>query len=927
METEGRLTQMQSGIEVLDTLLARTVELRSVATIGDGGAVDFTEFLIDSGGNTVTGQAGYADNRLSSNWSLVLPSISEFSDLAGIAVAGRLTADGRLQGPLDRLSLHTDIAAEALAFDGTPAPGLTAQISLEDVAGRPSGDVRLETSIADLPAILETRLELLESGGVRFDPMAGEYSGSTLSGSLDLLSDGSLVGRLAAHAEQVAPLAALFDFPLSGQADVVARILSSGGRQGVQATLEVADAAYDGKIAAVTISAELAVEDMLGDLQLDGQVTALGLSSGGAVFDRVDVSARGGADALSVSLTVTGDPFDGEASGAVSRSDDGTRVDLETLRAVIRGEAFELAGPTAITLSSEAVSIDRLVITGGDGRATVMGTLGDTLDASVDLAGVSLALVSLVEPGLEFSGHIDGEARVSGTAGSPEGTFEFRSSDLRSGYTGDAGLPPADMTAAGRWSKGRLALNVIAGLQDRASMTVTADMPLAIDTSGGAPVVDPRFKLVASAVGTLDLALFDDLLAAGGNRVEGLMTVDLRASGTVGEPVVAGTAVLSDGLYENAFYGSRLDSISALFEASGTALRLTDLSATTPGGGVLEGSGSLALDPDKGYPLVLDVGLHNGAVVDTALASATADADLRLSGALTEKLLLSGEISILGAEFLVPDRLPVSVPDLPVEEVNLPPEIAAGRAAQRPSRPAAAVDADLDLVASTRQAVFVRGRGLDVELEGNLTIKGSVAAPEIDGGLRLRNGTFDVFGRRLTFQQGGLDFDGSSDLDPEIDLLATADVDAVTVEVGVSGRVSEPKITLTSVPEMPQEEIAARLLFGKDVQSLSAFEAVTLANSVGQLTGLTGGSGGTLDEMRRGIGLDRLEVDVGDGEDASVGGGRYVGDGVYVGVEQGLDEQSSRVNVEIEVTPNITVESDVGADAVGRVGVRVEWDY
>ena len=85
---------------------------------------------------------------------------------------------------------------------------------------------------------------------------------------------------------------------------------------------------------------------------------------------------------------------------------------------------------------------------------------------------------------------------------------------------------------------------------------------------------------------------------------------------------------------------------------------------------------------------------------------------------------------------------------------------------------------------------------------------------------------------------------------------------------------------------------------------------------------------GLIGGVRDTTGLDRLAVETGDGEGgASVTGGRYAAEGVYVGVEQGLDEQSSRVNVEVELTPNVTVESDVGADAQGRIGVRVEWDY
>ena len=535
-----------------------------------------------------------------------------------------------------------------------------------------------------------------------------------------------------------------------------------------------------------------------------------------------------------------------------------------------------------------------------------------------------MALLALVGPGLPVSGSVDGNARITG----PEGSFEIRSSDLRSDYAEGTGLPPAELNAVGRWSGGRMDLEINAGLADGAGLDVVANLPFRLSAEGFSPVIETDAALTARATGTLDVALFDDLLAAAGNRVAGQLDIDLEASGTVAEPVVAGTATLTDGRYQNAFYGSRLDDIAAVVSASGAALTLTELSATTLGGGTLSGTGSLALDPDKGYPFQLDAVLRSGAVVDTALASATADADLRLSGALADKLLLAGEVSILTAEFRIPDRMPASVPDLPVEEVNLPPEMAAGRADEPPSDPAAAVDAALDIVASARQAVFVRGRGLDVELEGDMTIRGSAVAPQIGGDLTLRSGTLDLLGRRLIFRRGGLGFDGTSELDPEIDLLAGATVGDATVEVEVGGQVSEPTITLSSVPELPQDEIAARLLFGKDVSSLSPFEAVTLAQSVGQLTGLAGGSAGLLEQLRRRIGLDRLDVDVGDeAGQTAVSGGRYVSDGVYVGVEQGLDEQSSRVNVEIELTPNVTVESDVGADAEGRIGVNLEWDY
>ena len=924
---EVRFEALRIGIPEIDALIAEVTDLAAGFTVGGDGAVEIDGIQARSGGTVFSGRVVQAQDRVTADWDLAIASLAPLSDVLGVAMDGQVTGIGRIEGPLDDLALQAEIAAGSGIYDGVALPDVTAVVDLADLAGDPSGTIRLAGDLEGLPAQLETGLEVLGDGGVRFAPIAADFAGWAVTGEIDLTASGLATGRLQGHSDDLAALAGLLDTPLSGGADFVADIAAVDGRQDIRATVELATPAF-GDVAAAVATAELGVEDLTGEPRLNGQASATGLATGAAVLDRVDVDANGGLDALRLSLAVADDELSGEALGDVSRTGEETRIDLARFRAVYRDEAFVLSRPATIVIAPDAISVEGLAVEAGQGRAALAGSLGETLDLSMDLTRLPLSLLALAGPGLPVSGHIDGTARLSGPIALPEGTFELRSDDLRSDLAEVTDLPPARLRANGRWTGGRLALDVTSGLEDGAGIEISAELPLRLSPDGFAPVVDGAGGLSAEVRGTLDVSMFDNLLAAAGNRVEGEVSLDLRASGTIASPVITGTAALSGGRYENAFYGSRLDEIAAKLSASNSELRLTELSAVTPGGGTLAGAGFLTLDPQKGFPFQIDTSLRNGAVVETPLASATADADLRLSGALTQSVRLAGEVSILTAEFRVPDRLPVSVPDLPVEEVNLPADLAARRAASRPSGPEAAVDAELDVVASARQAIFVRGRGLDVELGGDLTIRGSAAAPAIGGDLTLRNGTLDILGRRLTFQRGGLGFDGSSDLDPEIDLQAGADVSDATVSVEVGGRVSAPEITLSSTPELPQDEIAARLLFGKDVRSLTPFEAVSLAQSVGQLSGLTGSSAGLLDQVRQSIGLDRLDVGV-DGESGqtSVSGGSYVADGVYVGMEQGLDEQSSRVNVEIEVTPNVKVESDVGADAQGRIGVNLEWDY
>ncbi len=59
----------------------------------------------------------------------------------------------------------------------------------------------------------------------------------------------------------------------------------------------------------------------------------------------------------------------------------------------------------------------------------------------------------------------------------------------------------------------------------------------------------------------------------------------------------------------------------------------------------------------------------------------------------------------------------------------------------------------------------------------------------------------------------------------------------------------------------------------------------------------------------------------------AISGGKYVAKGVYVGATQGLTPQSSKVTVEIEVRPHVTVETDLSQTAGTGIGLNYKYDY
>jgi translocation and assembly module TamB len=151
--------------------------------------------------------------------------------------------------------------------------------------------------------------------------------------------------------------------------------------------------------------------------------------------------------------------------------------------------------------------------------------------------------------------------------------------------------------------------------------------------------------------------------------------------------------------------------------------------------------------------------------------------------------------------------------------------------------------------------------------------------------------------------------------------------------VGLTGRASAPRITLTSTPELPEDEILARVLFNKPLSNLNAVEAVLIAQSISRLTGIggIGGTPGIVGKIRRSLSLDRLRLvggNQGDGvSGTAIAAGRYVARDVYVGAEQRVGEAGSRAVVEINLTPRLRIRTDVGTNSGGNISVLYEWEY
>ena len=129
------------------------------------------------------------------------------------------------------------------------------------------------------------------------------------------------------------------------------------------------------------------------------------------------------------------------------------------------------------------------------------------------------------------------------------------------------------------------------------------------------------------------------------------------------------------------------------------------------------------------------------------------------------------------------------------------------------------------------------------------------------------------------------------------------------------------KLTLSSEPEMPRDEILAQILFGKSTNELGRLENLRLAGAVAQLAGFGSGGDGIFDLTRKALGVDVLRLnstpnsasggkseDEGMGAGTSVEMGKYITDIIYLGIQQGMKQGSTAFVIQLEITPRTSLE-------------------
>jgi translocation and assembly module TamB len=882
---------------------------RAVALIGDRATLALTAALHGSdmtlenlaiNGKAISASAkgAQAAGAVDLDWQAALSDLSALSATA----SGTLAAHGRVTGTFQNLSATAQLDGDA-AVAGAPKEKFTASLTAQGLPGAPSGKIEADGKLAGAPLRLAAAARRQDDGTLVIALDRLQWKSADGAGELTLPPGASVpLGQLHMRMTQLADLAPLTGSAIKGSIDANFDSMEQQGRNELRLRALARQLVVGaGGADQLTLDARLA--DPTGHPTLNATVAVDGVRQG-AASGNARLVASGPTDALGVRLSSDLRLAQGPATLTATATVRLPRhdVQLNSLDASFAGETARLLAPARIDLAN-GLAVDSLRIGIGGATFALAGRVSPTLALTLSARDITPTMAKPFLPDLRGTGTITLNGELRGALAAPEGTLRLSGRGLSVTSGGIGGLPPADIDATA----------TLARTQARIDARVTAGKSVQLTLAGSVPL-EAAAPLALRLNGNADLALLDPVLTPNGRRVRGQAAIDLALGGTLAAPRPTGTVRLTKGEVQDFVQGVHITDLTGSLQGDGNGLRIDQLTGRS-GSGTLSAGGTVGLFQPN-LPVSLTVTARQARLLASELVDATADVDLTIRGDLDGGLTAGGKIQVARANINVPNALPSSVAVLNVRRP--------GTKRQTASTPGPSIG--LALTIDAPQQVFVRGHGLDAEMGGTLKLGGTATAPTVDGGLELRRGTFSLAGQTLTFSSGKVSFAGtgvSGKIDPTLDFTAQSTANNLTATLRITGYADAPKLELSSTPQLPQDEILGRLLFGQSTQQLSPFQLAQVAQAAASFGGVGGGD--PLGSLRGGLGLDRLSVGSGSGSGATVEAGKYVANGVYVGARQGTSG-GSQAQVQIDLTKHLKLQTTLGTGGTPATGITPQND-
>ena len=861
---DGRGRNLTVGMDELNRLLGRTPRLQLT------GKLNGNRIEVDRG--ELTGAAGRAGAkglietdgrlRLALDWNARGPFA-----VGPVEIGGDMNGRGALTGTLSQP--RVDLTA---GFDTVTAGALTltqADLILSFRKGADASDGRITvTSGSNYGPARASGNFFLGGRRIRLSDLDVNAGGVTAQGAIALSNNVPSSADLTFTARTGAFLA-------SGEANGRIRLTEGGGSE--SAILDV-----NGRnIRLAGQSWNIRTIDLDGRGTLDNLPFTLALDVGGGVpaqFNGTGVYSRRGA---AQTLTLRG----------------GGRV---------REVAFTTRSAAMITLNGQSRTAHLDL---GVGSGVLLADLRQ--DARTAIIQADLTSVDLQTLSPNLRGRATGRVALRGAGDDLSGAANVTLADVRSI---DA---PSGLSVDGRLDATLInnSLTIKATASDEGAVQAAADVVLPVEASA-APLrlaIARQRPMSGNVSINGQIQPIWDLFLGGDRSLAGQVAGQATLGGTLAAPRLNGRFDLTQGSYREKAVGLVLGDLTLRTSFDDTTALIETFTANDTAGGTVAGQGRIGLREGSGSTAQLN--LTRFRVIDNDIGEARASGPITIVRGQDGNIQLSGQMNI--DEARIEPEVPgaTGIVSMDVVEINRP----GGDPVETETRqrgPQIGMDIALR---STGGKVRVSGRGLNVVLDVNARVRGTIAQPQLTGTANVVRGDYEFAGKRFIFNDTGRVTLSTDPKQIRLNLSATREDTALTASIAVTGTADQPKIALTSTPALPQDEILSQVLFGRSASQLSPFEAAQLAAGVAALAG--GGGFDVIGNLRELAGLDRLSFG-GQASAVTVAGGRYITDNVYLEVIGG-GEGGAAVKVEWQPRRNLAISSQFGGQ--GDTSLSIRW--
>lgn len=868
---------------------------------------------------------------------------ADVRDVHSLAAALGVNATGRanLAANWSGAVVDPDASIAIRWFDGRIA-GVAVDngrldVSVKSLAARPNGNFRIDTSSSLGSVEITSRFEQSSPAMLNLRELRASVFGIRAEGDLAFQSatgliSGHIVGGLPRSGVPASqPLLrgeATFDvaFALQRQeqaVDVRLRGASLGFARAGGGAVQIGSLRLDAHIADAFGLPRLGAEARFSGMLLGGEGPFDGRATAGGPADRIafDLSLTGPNGRLAAT----------DIQGQLDASASPVRVEISHLMASVANDRIRLHRPATIAIGSDRFSLQDLELAIGEG--SLLGSLdvrpGKTL-ASLD--GKNLPLL-VAAPWLSGrpSGRVSLAIDLRGAGSEVSGTFSAQVDDLRfkSARSGEA--PRGHAVVRGTLGAGVLDVTGDAGINAGVNVTFSSRLPVSVRPGEFTAQFQEKGGMIASVEIEADLAHLRDLVDLPDQQVAGTLIGDFQAAGALGRPAITGQAVLTSGRYENIVTGTLLTPIEGRLEVGANKNLVLSLTAGTNSGGSIAVNGIATTSANATRPAIdVSIKAAQAQIVHRDDLTVSTNASLRYEGNLVRGML-TGTIDPTVVEVHLLSRFPPGVVVIPVKEINRP----LGELLPEFRYTDAPWIADLDISLDMPRHVFIRGRGLESEWAGRLHINGSTTKPILTGNIGVVQGNFTFANKRFDLQTGSLVFVGRQPIDPTVDISAVHRTSDLTAVIGATGTARDPKLGVTSQPPLPASEVLAQILFDKSSSRLGPVERAQLSAAIASLARGESWSDDVLGSVRKFLGLDVLAADeaggpYGQSSQGSSRTDRSDNENGTAGTRQGLSGTSASDTVEVEITPWLSLQSDLTQNAEGMsgsIGLRWKHDY